>query len=308
MDSSKRNFVKTQKFFDDDEIPESDDSASDDSSLSMSSGGAPKMFLSELSSRRLLVEESDEKPEQQDLPKCQLVGGDRLPSVLSDEVLREVEVRSSHRRILSITPQEVSTERDPSAKNSEADLVNDAFPDDEDFSVSHISKDKKIANTNLVDGEDPMGFVRSYVNIHPSQRVLDGKLFPAKKKQLSDEARMQSMMFMNIFINRHEQNMNRFPRNVYITSKYTIWNFAFINLFEQFSRVANFVFLLVTLVQLIPGVSPFNIWSTLTPLIFILLVSAIKEGYEDYCRHKTDAITNSIKYNRVMRDGDRFSS
>lgn len=175
---------------------------------------------------------------------------------------------------------------------------------DNSFPGSRVSKDKKIAETGTGDSEDPIGFVRSYVNIHPSERALDGKLFHAKKKQISDEARVQSMMLMNIFINRHEQNMNRFPRNVYITSKYTLWNFAFINLFEQFSRVANFVFLLVTLVQLIPGVSPFNIWSTLFPLIFILLVSAAKEGYEDYCRHKTDAITNSIKYNRVMSDGN----
>ena len=304
MASSKRSFVKSQKFFDDDEIPESDDSASDESSLSMSSDGAPKMFLSELSSRRLVVEETSENLEKSDNQEGQIECPRRTPSVLSDGVLREVEVRSSHRRILSLSPQEVSPEQDPSVNSSVADLVKDAVSGDNSFPGSRVSKDKKIAETGTGDSEDPIGFVRSYVNIHPSERALDGKLFHAKKKQISDEARVQSMMLMNIFINRHEQNMNRFPRNVYITSKYTLWNFAFINLFEQFSRVANFVFLLVTLVQLIPGVSPFNIWSTLFPLIFILLVSAAKEGYEDYCRHKTDAITNSIKYNRVMSDGN----
>ena len=153
------------------------------------------------------------------------------------------------------------------------------------------------------DSEEQLNMIRSYVNINPSKRTLDRAIFNIRKKRVSDEARMQAMMLLNVFVNRHDQNEKRFPRNVYITSKYTIWNFLFVNLFEQFSRIANFVFLLVTLIQLIPGVSPFNIWSTLLPLIFILLVSAIKEGYEDYCRHRTDKITNGIKYNRVGRDG-----
>ena len=150
---------------------------------------------------------------------------------------------------------------------------------------------------------DPLECTRSYVNIHASRRAFNTKLTQRMNKQQSDEARMQSLMLMNIFLNRRDQNQGRFPRNVYITSKYTAWNFLFINLFEQFSRVANFVFLLVTLVQLIPGVSPFNIWSTLLPLIFILLVTALKEGYEDLLRHRADNVTNHVLYQRVTPDG-----
>lgn len=148
-----------------------------------------------------------------------------------------------------------------------------------------------------------MEMARSYINIHESRRVFENHLHSQRKKQQSDEARLQAYMLLNVFLNRRDQNKDRFPRNVFITSKYTPWNFLFINLFEQFSRVANFVFLLVTLVQLIPGVSPFNIWSTLLPLIFILLVTAIKEAWEDYLRHKADKITNNVMYKRILPDG-----
>lgn len=166
-----------------------------------------------------------------------------------------------------------------------------------------MQPEKSKATSDNVEKEDAIEPNRSYINIHASRRDFNSKLTQRFKKQQSDEARMQSLMLMNIFLNRHEQNQYRFPRNVYITSKYTVFNFLFINLFEQFSRVANFVFLLVTLVQLIPGVSPFNIWSTLAPLIFILLVTALKEAYEDYLRHKADEITNHVIYQRVTRDG-----
>ena len=148
-----------------------------------------------------------------------------------------------------------------------------------------------------------MEMARSYINIHESRRTFENHLHSQRKKQQSDEARLQAYMLLNVFLNRRDQNKDRFPRNVFITSKYTPWNFLFINLFEQFSRVANFVFLLVTLVQLIPGVSPFNIWSTLLPLIFILLVTAIKEAWEDYLRHKADKITNNVMYKRILPDG-----
>jgi len=66
------------------------------------------------------------------------------------------------------------------------------------------------------------------------------------------------------------------------TSKYTILSFLPINLFEQFRRLANFYFLLVVCVQLVPGVSPFPLYTSVGPLVFILSVTAVKEGVEDY--------------------------
>ena len=263
----------------------------EESSLSPDADDEPKPFLATLSSRTLqssahaVVERENNSGE--DGPEKKSVSRPMSGEI----VLNEVKNLTSHRRILSLTPQDRSRsgsepKRDDSPDNSHPPEVFEAT--------------KQSTSTDM---RDPLECTRSYVNIHASRRAFNTKLTQRMNKQQSDEARMQSLMLMNIFLNRRDQNQGRFPRNVYITSKYTAWNFLFINLFEQFSRVANFVFLLVTLVQLIPGVSPFNIWSTLLPLIFILLVTALKEGYEDLLRHRADNVTNHVLYQRVTPDG-----
>lgn len=55
-------------------------------------------------------------------------------------------------------------------------------------------------------------------------------------------------------------------------------------------------------VQLIPGVSPYAIEVTIMPMVFILGVTMIKDGYEDLGRHKEDKITNSAKYNVLKKN------
>ena len=59
------------------------------------------------------------------------------------------------------------------------------------------------------------------------------------------------------------------------------------NLFVQFKKIANFYFLLIILLQLIPGIAPSGGAVTSSfPLIFVIGLSMIKDGYEDYIRHK----------------------
>ena len=38
--------------------------------------------------------------------------------------------------------------------------------------------------------------------------------------------------------------------------------------------------------QLIPGLSPTSWFTTVMPLVCVLLINAVKEGYDDYHRHK----------------------
>ena len=242
--------------------------------------------------------------------------------LVNENVLQEVYNRASHRRMLSITPNNSSCSQSASSLRGRAESVTSTGngPKGEALEIklpaestglpaSPVSSHKISpppkgkTQSDIFEKDSGMEMARSYINIHESRRVFENHLHSQRKKQQSDEARLQAYMLLNVFLNRRDQNKDRFPRNVFITSKYTPWNFLFINLFEQFSRVANFVFLLVTLVQLIPGVSPFNIWSTLLPLIFILLVTAIKEAWEDYLRHKADKITNNVMYKRILPDG-----
>lgn len=299
-----RNPVDPDSLFDKDSVVESDGSEYSESSIELDLENAPKPFLASFSRRRVNSVQLDEVPNGI-VDMKNINNGDAAVTITKEDVLREVSMKLSSRRILSITPKDMSDSDMSLAKSLHLDVNSPALSP---RSVDESEMPKKEQNESPVEGEgggdgsDRMDVVHSYVNIHASTRAFT-KFANKTKKQQTDEARMQSHMLMNIFINRREQNEPRFPRNVFITSKYTVWNFLFINLFEQFSRIANFVFLLVTLVQLIPGVSPFSIWSTLLPLIFILMVTALKEAWEDYKRHKADYVTNHICYQRVLRDG-----
>eukprot|EP00760_Papus_ankaliazontas_P023389 PhM_4_TR2048/c0_g2_i1/m.95529/K14802/DRS2, ATP8A; phospholipid-transporting ATPase len=111
-------------------------------------------------------------------------------------------------------------------------------------------------------------------------------------------------VFVDVSINDAAANRARcFPSNFICTSKYTILTFLPLNLFEQFRRVSNFYFLINMIIALIPGVSPINPMTSVLPLLFVLGVAAIKDGYEDYLRHRADTSANSIPA-QVVRNGE----
>lgn len=73
-----------------------------------------------------------------------------------------------------------------------------------------------------------------------------------------------------------------FPQNNYIkTSKYTLFTFLPLNLLEQFQRIANFYFLCLLLLQLIPQISSLTPVTTAIPLIGVLALTAVKDAYDD---------------------------
>ncbi|XP_053129386.1 phospholipid-transporting ATPase IG isoform X3 [Hemicordylus capensis] len=83
----------------------------------------------------------------------------------------------------------------------------------------------------------------------------------------------------------------QFSDNRIISSKYTVWNFLPKNLFEQFRRIANFYFLIIFLVQVIVDTPTSPVTSGL-PLFFVITVTAFKQGYEDWLRHRADNEVN----------------
>uniref|UniRef100_A0AAR2L638 Phospholipid-transporting ATPase n=1 Tax=Pygocentrus nattereri TaxID=42514 RepID=A0AAR2L638_PYGNA len=85
------------------------------------------------------------------------------------------------------------------------------------------------------------------------------------------------------------------------TDSYTIWNFIPKNLFEQFRRIANFYFLIIFLVQLMIDTPTSPVTSGL-PLFFVITVTAIKQGFEDWLRHKADNEVNGAPV-FVVRSG-----
>lgn len=80
--------------------------------------------------------------------------------------------------------------------------------------------------------------------------------------------------------------------NVIRSSRYTVWTFLPRQLFAQFSKLANFYFLCVSILQMIPTLSTTGTYTTIVPLLVFVSLSMGKEGYDDYRRYRLDKIEN----------------
>ncbi|KPI87082.1 phospholipid-transporting ATPase-like protein [Leptomonas seymouri] len=83
------------------------------------------------------------------------------------------------------------------------------------------------------------------------------------------------------------------------SSKYNIFTFLPLNLFEQFHRPINIYFLTVAALQFIPSVAPVSPLTTIFPISTAFLINAVKEGIDDLRRHRQDAEVNERLYQRV---------
>ena len=97
------------------------------------------------------------------------------------------------------------------------------------------------------------------------------------------------------YVNDIEQNINEFhlKNNKIDTTKYNIFTFIPKALLLQFVRLANIYFLVCAILQCIPLISPLTPATAVVPLVFVLSVSIIREGIEDYARAKLDKQQNN---------------
>lgn len=92
------------------------------------------------------------------------------------------------------------------------------------------------------------------------------------------------------YVRHHARN---YKDNKVKTSKYTFLTFLPKNLLEQFSKLANVYFLLIAFMQMIPVISISGGKPVmLMPLTFVIVVSMIKDIFEDYKRHVSDKNEN----------------
>lgn len=106
-------------------------------------------------------------------------------------------------------------------------------------------------------------------------------------------------------MNDSHQHPRDYRHNNIKTSKYTWLTFLPKNLIEQFSKMANVYFLIISFMQTIniisiSGGKPVM----LMPLAFVIGVSMIKDIFEDYKRHKSDKTENfkmTLVYDKQKR-------
>ncbi|KAL7110245.1 hypothetical protein ACP275_05G012600 [Erythranthe tilingii] len=126
------------------------------------------------------------------------------------------------------------------------------------------------------------GGAQSVERVSSSRTVRLGKVQP------------QAPGHRTVFCNDRDANaLAKFKGNSVSTTKYDVFTFLPKGLFEQFRRVANLYFLMISIISCTP-VSPVSPITNVLPLSMVLLVSLVKEAWEDWKRFQNDmAINNS---------------
>lgn len=104
---------------------------------------------------------------------------------------------------------------------------------------------------------------------------------------------------------RIEFNINRkmnysFIDNSIKNTKYNVFTLIPIVLIVQFSMFANQFYLLMVLTQFIDALKVGFLFSYLAPLVFVMVITIIKEGYDDYLRHVRDTEANNQLTKRLI--------
>ncbi|KAF2259271.1 phospholipid-translocating P-type ATPase [Lojkania enalia] len=104
-----------------------------------------------------------------------------------------------------------------------------------------------------------------------------------------------------------ERTNQPYTSNWIRSTRYSAWNFFPRQLVAQFSKLANFYFLCVSILQMIPGLSTTGTYTTIVPLMFFVGLSMAKEGYDDLRRYRLDKAENNREA-KVLRPHDETSS
>lgn len=100
----------------------------------------------------------------------------------------------------------------------------------------------------------------------------------------------------------HRKKPFKYTTNIISTTKYNVLTFFPKALFEQFRRVANIYFLFTAIFSLTP-LSSLDPFSMVAPLAFVIGLSMLKEGLEDWNRFIQDLKVNKRKVNIHKEDG-----
>ncbi|KAF9223068.1 phospholipid-translocating P-type ATPase [Gyrodon lividus] len=127
-----------------------------------------------------------------------------------------------------------------------------------------------------------------------SEATTSGPQVPGERRNVYVNFPLSAME-----VDQYGEPLARYARNKVRTSRYTILTFLPKNLFEQFYRIANIYFLALVIFQLFPIFGAASASTAALPLLFILIVTAIKDGVEDYRRAQLDEEVNTSAVTRL---------
>jgi phospholipid-translocating ATPase len=137
--------------------------------------------------------------------------------------------------------------------------------------------------------EQARKFIFRIKDVPPSKDGRHVQLDPTRKEPLNDERTNQP-----------------YTSNWIRSTRYSAWNFIPRQLVAQFSKLANFYFLVISILQMIPGLSTTGQFTTIVPLLFFVTLSIAKEGYDDLRRYRLDKAENNREA-KVLRASHRLA-
>ncbi|MCJ1387311.1 hypothetical protein MMC18_000152 [Xylographa bjoerkii] len=171
----------------------------------------------------------------------------------------------------------------------------------------HVAEKKRISGgTDSGDGSNLGGAARAASAIDEDQGSNDDDTSPPRR------------MFFNIPLPDDARDMEgrpiaHFTRNKIRTSKYTPLSFVPKNLWYQFHNIANIYFLILIILAFFPIFGASDPGLGAVPLLFILLVTGIKDAIEDWRRTVLDNELNNspvhrlVDWNNVNTSEDKIS-
>uniref|UniRef100_A0A8C5NN59 Phospholipid-transporting ATPase n=1 Tax=Junco hyemalis TaxID=40217 RepID=A0A8C5NN59_JUNHY len=119
-----------------------------------------------------------------------------------------------------------------------------------------------------------------------------GKGRKRKKKNENKRVIVSNLPFGS---KKWKENPNRYyDTNEIKTTKYTIITFLPKNIYEQFHRFANIYFVFIALLNFVPVVNAFQPEVSVIPICAIMVITAIKDAWEDFRRYKLDKEINHM--------------
>ncbi|EGW35453.1 uncharacterized protein SPAPADRAFT_132524 [Spathaspora passalidarum NRRL Y-27907] len=101
-----------------------------------------------------------------------------------------------------------------------------------------------------------------------------------------------------------ERSNEPYVDNRITSSKYTVYSFLPKQLKAQFSKIANCYFMVVAIMQMIPGWSTTGHFTTIIPLCIFMSISIAREGFDDWKRHGHDKEENNKRTIVIKEDED----
>ncbi|KAL5219496.1 hypothetical protein ABZP36_020180 [Zizania latifolia] len=120
----------------------------------------------------------------------------------------------------------------------------------------------------------------------------------ASQKELGDE----DARVVRVGDTERTNERLEYAGNAVRTAKYSPFTFLPRNLFEQFHRLAYVYFLVIAVLNQLPQLAVFGRGASVMPLAFVLIVTAVKDAYEDWRRHRSDRAENN-RFAAVLSPG-----